>query len=353
MTETTNPWVAFLTEQGAQFNDDRTLLFGDITNEAKLASESTVLVPLTHLALIQACGEDTTDFLQGQTSNDVRNINEGRHLLNSYCTPKGRMLTIFDHFMRQGDHYLQHPYSLNEAVQKRLTMFVMRSDVTLSEVSEQLPSFGFAGPQAEALLKQAVGQCPSEAGDVLTQNGITILRQQGTIPRFSCFAEPDRLIELWQQLSGDATPAGTAAWNLLEIQAGIPNIDSGSVEAFVPQMVNLQLINGVNFKKGCYPGQEVVARMQYLGKLKRRMYRASIEAAAPPSAGTALYSPSSESGQGAGKVVRAAPSANGGCEILVVAEIAIAEGQELYIENAEGAKLTLLELPYAFEQGDN
>ena len=346
-------WLEFLQQQGANIENRRVNGFG--STDAQLAhteEDNTVIVPLTHLALLRARGSDTADFLQGQSSNDVRLVDSKHHQLNSYCSPKGRILALFTLFMRDQVHYLQLPQERLDPIQKRLGMFVMRSDVKLESAGKELPAFGLYGPQAQALLQKYLGRCPSEAFDTLTIDGVTILRQPGSSPRFSCFAEPDRLIALWHQLAPEVTPAGANAWDLQEIRAGIPSIEAEAVEAFVPQMVNLQLINGVNFKKGCYPGQEVVARMQYLGKLKRRMYRAHLESAQLPAAGSALFSPGSESGQGAGKVVRAAHSPNGGCELLAVAEISAAEEQALFLQSAEGPELKLLKLPYPFEPSD-
>ena len=351
MSEQQNSWLSFLQQQGAIINEGRVADFGNTAAELQ-GVDNTIIVPLTHLALLRASGADTADFLQGQTSNDVRHVDAEHHQLSSYCTPKGRMLALFTLFMRDDDYYLQLPQELLEAVQKRLTMFVMRSAVKLESMGDTLPSFGLSGPQADALLSKALGDCPGEAGESLTIDGITVLRRPGTLPRFICHGETEKVIALWQSLAADVQPAGADPWDLLEIRAGIPNISSASVEAFVPQMVNLQLVDGVNFKKGCYPGQEVVARMQYLGKLKRRMYRVHADSTPPPVTGTALFSPDSASAQGAGKVVRAAPSPDGGSELLVVAEVSHAEQQTLFLQDENGPQLTLLELPYPFEQND-
>ncbi|MEN8171204.1 MAG: folate-binding protein [Pseudomonadota bacterium] len=343
-------WLDFLQQQGATIHEGRVADFGNAKTELQSVTNTNIIAPLTHLALLRASGSDSAEFLQGQTSNDVRHVDAGHHQLSSYCTPKGRMLALFTLFMRDDDYYLQLPHELLEAVQKRLTMFVMRSDVKLDSVGDELPAFGLSGPQAETLINKALGSFPSDPDQSLTIDGVTVLRRPGDTPRFICLAATERLTALWQNLATEAQPVGSAPWDLLEIRAGIPNISSGSVEAFVPQMLNLQLINGVNFKKGCYPGQEIVARMQYLGKLKRRMYRAQSDSKELPAPGTELFSPESASGQGAGKVVRAAPSPDGGNELLVVAEISSAEQQVLFLENENGPQLKMLELPYAFEQ---
>jgi hypothetical protein len=146
-----------------------------------------------------------------------------------------------------------------------------------------------------------------------------------------------------------ARQTGAEFWSLMDIRAGVPNIFEDTVEAFVPQMANLQLIGGVSFTKGCYTGQEVVARMQYLGKLKRRMYRAHVDSTQAPARGAEVFSPSSESGQGAGRIVDVAASPDGGYEVLAVIQISSAGADDLRLVDAEGPALRLLDLPYQFE----
>lgn len=347
MNTENNPWLAFLLEQGAEFDGNRVIGFSD-----SQADSDNSLIPLYHQAILRISGSDSEEFLQGQTSNDVRLVNSGHHQLGSYCTPKGRMLALFMLLKRDDDYYLILPQELSDAVQKRLTMFVMRSDVSIENVSITTPAFAISGPGADRLLETALGQFPVTPGDSLSIDETVLLRRPGDNPSFICVGPTDKQISLWNALSSDASAASSDSWDLLEIRAGVPTVESGTVEAFVPQMTNLQLVDGVNFKKGCYPGQEVVARMQYLGKLKRRMYRASVDTQAP-AAGTPLYSAESASGQGAGKVVRSASRPGGGSELLVVAEIESAEKNTLFLENEHGARLTLLDLPYAFEQSDN
>ena len=161
------------------------------------------------------------------------------------------------------------------------------------------------------------------------------------------------LAETWRELLGAAQQTGPEFWSLMEIRAGMPTVFEDTLEAFVPQMANLQLIGGVSFTKGCYTGQEVVARMQYLGKLKRRMYHAHVDTAQAPARGAELFSPSSESAQGAGRVVDVAASPQGGYELLAVIQISSAEAGDLHLESAEGPRLHLLDLPYAFEAAES
>jgi len=302
-------------------------------------------VDLSHFGLIRARGADVRPFLQGQLTNDVNRIDSTHAQLNSYCSPKGRMLGSFWIFERDDALYLQLPVERLPAILKRLQMFVLRSEVTLEDASDELARFALAGDCAASLLPFVPADEPATS---MTRDDLTVLRLPGDRPRYEVVGPTQSLAALWSQAAGTAEQAGTAFWSLLDIRAGIPNVFEDTVDAFVPQMANLQLLGGVSFTKGCYTGQEVVARMQYLGKLKRRMYRARIDAGDCPAPGTEVFSPSSESGQGAGRIVDSAPSPEGGCEVLAVLQISAADADDVRLVEAAGPRLQLLDLPYAF-----
>jgi hypothetical protein len=259
------------------------------------------------------------------------------------------MLGSFWIFQRDEDLYLQLPRDRLEAILKRLQMFVMRSQVSLADASGELARFGLSGECAEALLPFV----PPAGDNCLTRDGLTVIRLPGDRPRFEVAGSPDVLTGIWSQALTRAEQAGAGFWSLMDIRAGIPNVFEDTVEAFVPQMANLQLLGGVSFTKGCYTGQEVVARMQYLGKLKRRMYHARINTEQPPAPGAEVFSPSSESGQGAGRIVDAAASPDGGYEVLAVLQISSAETNDLHLGDIDGPALQLMELPYSFEQSED
>jgi len=345
-------WLNALEQQGANISNGKVTDFGDAQAELSAALVEDVLCDLSHFALIRASGDDSSTFLQGQFSNDVRQVDPTHHQLSSYCSPKGRMLALFRLFQRDDAYYLSLPSALLDTTLKRLKMFVLMSRVKLEDASEKLVHFGLSGPNAERLLQEQLGALPTETDEALTQNGITLLRIPGPQPRFEVYGETTAMQGLWQSLTGNARKVGTDCWELLDIHAGLPTIYHETLEAFVPQMVNLQLVNGVSFKKGCYTGQEVVARMQYLGKLKRRMYLAHAETATLPIPGLELNSPHSASGQGAGKVVRASASPNGGYDMLCVIEIAAAESGEVYLGDETAVKLEIQSLPYSFDQSE-
>jgi folate-binding protein YgfZ len=340
-------WQKFLNEAGARFADGRVAHFGEPTTEPEAAVNANILADLSHLGLIEATGEDVLDFLQGQLSNDVRLVNTTHSQLSAHCTPKGRALTNFRLFMREEAYFLRMAAGLLEPALKRLRMYVLRSKVVLEDRSDELARFGLSGPDAEQLLKGSLGDAPAEVEAALSSDGVTAVRIPGPHPRFELYGSPERLGALWQRLAEKARPVGEDAWQLLDIYAGIPTLFPETTEAFVPQMINMHAIDGVSFRKGCYPGQEVVARMQYLGKLKRRMYRAHVDAEQRPAPGTALFSEGSESGQGAGKVVDARPAPKGGFELLAVTPISEVEaGHTLQLGDASGPVLRLEELPY-------
>jgi folate-binding protein YgfZ len=342
-------WQQFLTQQGAVIEDGEVKHFGNAMAEKQAAIKNDhVLCDLSHYGLIRAVGEEAESFLQNQFCNDVRNVTESHGQLNAYCSPKGRVLAFFRLFKTDNQYFLRMPKSILSDTINRLRMFILMSKVTLEDASDDLVVIGYAGPEAEQRLKAVIGDIPVETDAVINNNGLTVIRISETLPRFEIYGKCDDVMALWGKLDAEALPVGSGSWELLDIRDAIPEIEPETKEAFVPQMINLQGINALSFKKGCYPGQEIVARMHYLGKLKRRMYLAHIDTDTPPAAGESLFAANSESGQGAGKVVRAQTSPTGGTDLLAVIEIASAENDSLHLENSQGPALTLEELPYEF-----
>lgn len=333
-------WQAFLASRGGTAEDDGRVSFTGADAEPPCA-----LVDLSHLGLLRLTGEDTRAFLQGQVTNDVRQVSARHSQLSGVCSPKGRMIANFRLFERDGDLYLQLPRERAEVVAKRLRLYILRAKVVLEDVSDELVRIGLVGECAETLLPVV-----PDAGDgsVAHAEALTVIRHPGPTPRFELVCPADAAAAFWEHAEREARPAAPGYWELMDIRAGVPTVYADTAEAFVPQMANMQLVDGVSFTKGCYTGQEVVARMQYLGKLKRRMYAARLEGDTVPAPGQELYSPGSASGQGAGRVVDARPSPGGGIDLLVVAEIASAEGPGLRLGSEDGPALELRELPYAF-----
>jgi folate-binding protein YgfZ len=307
-----------------------------------------VLNDLSHFGLIRVEGEDAESFLQGQLTNDLRQVTEEHSNLAGWCSAKGRMLANFRCFRRQGVYYLQTPQENLPAVLKRLGMYVLMAKVTLSDASDELMRLGLTGDCASSLLQSRFASIPETANAVAQHSELTLMRLPGDRPRFELLGPAEALIAFWQEAEAKAVHQGDDFWALQEIRAGVPIIYPATSEAFVPQMTNMQLVDGVSFTKGCYTGQEVVARMQYLGKLKRRMYLAHVTSDAQPLPGDELHSPGSTSGQGTGKVVDARP-ANGGYDLLAVIEASSAESDKVCL-GENGPCLELRGLPYPFPE---
>jgi folate-binding protein YgfZ len=345
-------WQQFLTEQNAHIEQGRVLYYGDsaelISQEKRsaLSSNEHVICDLSHYGLIRAQGSEAETFLQNQFCNDVRNVSTSQSQLNGYCNPKGRLLAFFRLFQRADDYYLRLPREILEPSLNRLRMFVLMTKVTLDDCSDELVHIGFSGPEAEQRLAAIAGEAPKETDEVIQSNQLTVIRIPGVQARFEIYGPYEEVSQLWQQLASQATAVGSSSWELLDIHAAIPEVLPSTQEAFVPQMLNLQAIHALSFKKGCYPGQEIVARMHYLGKLKRHMYRAYLDSQEVPAVGESLFAAGSESGQGVGRVVRAEANPAGGVDLLAVIEISSAEQRSLHLRDANGPQIQLQDLPY-------
>ncbi len=273
----------------------------------------TSIAKLDRYGLLQAAGDDARAFLHAQLTNDVENLAPGQARYAGWCSAKGRLLATFLVVPFSGGFLLQLSRDLAAPVAKRLSMFILRSKVKLTDVSGQWGQFGVWTPGAEAPLSV------SEGGGAVT---VRIDADRSLV-----FAPEDRY----------ASNAAAEDWALAEVRAGRPLIDQSTQDQFVPQMVNLELSGGVDFKKGCYPGQEIVARAQYRGAVKRRMYRLRGAALRP---GQELYSDDA-SGQASGTVLNAA-----GDESLAVLQTSAVEGKSPIRPQAQAAALEVLPLPY-------
>ncbi|MFZ1828143.1 MAG: folate-binding protein YgfZ [Candidatus Competibacteraceae bacterium] len=345
-------WSDFLEQSGGWVANGRIEHFGHAESElwAVLNNRDTCC-DLSHRGLIAVQGPDADLFLQGQLTCDVHQATHDHSVLGAFCSPKGRVLASFRLFRREGAAYLELPQELVEPTLIRLRKYVLRAKVTLTDASHQLLRFGMAGPHAETILTGGFGAIPEAINGVMHPTGdrqnITVIRLPGITPRFELYGPLLDMQAFWKTLAA-VTRAGAEPWRLLDILAGIPTIYPETVEAFVPQMINLDALEGISFQKGCYTGQEVVARMHYLGKLKRRMYLARVDSPDRPHPGNPLFSPQADASQSAGRLVDAAEHPDGGYAVLAVALIECAEQGVLRLGDASGPELRLEPLPYTF-----
>lgn len=342
---TNNQWLDFLKQHNAHFENNLIAHFGNRDAEQQAAVTSNVLCELTHLGFIAASGEEAQEFLQNQLSNDIKQVSEHHSQLNAHCTAKGRALALFRVFQYHDRYYLQLPAEQIEAMLKRLRMFVLRSKVTLQD-DTQMIAFGLAGPNASEIVASLGTDAPQQDNQCVTTGKLSVCKIPGTQDRYIILGETQNAIEAWTQLQPQTVACSHHAWRYLDILAGIPQIYPANTEAFVPQMINLHSIDGVSFKKGCYPGQEVVARMHYLGKLKRRMYLAHVDIDQQPQVGGMVFAKNDQSKEGIGKIVDAEPNPGGGFDLLTVLQIASAEAGPTHLNSPEGPELKIQDLPY-------
>ncbi|HEX8477540.1 MAG TPA: folate-binding protein [Telluria sp.] len=324
--------------------------FGRILSVGELANGFVAV--LGDQGLIAVSGDDAATFLHNQLTNDVTHLGAGEARLAAYCTPKGRMQASFLMWRTDAAVFLQLPREIQAPLQKRLSMFVMRSKAKLVDANApgaNIALLGFGGVRAGQVLEQMFGTIPAAAYGKLDHALGTLIRLPDAFgaPRFEWIASEQAAQAAWPALSTALTAAGADAWRLSEIHAGVPTITLKTQEQFVPQMVNFELLGGVNFKKGCYPGQEIVARSQYLGKLKRRAMLASIDnAEAQP--GDEVFSVADPE-EPCGMVVNAAPNGNGGVDALVEIKLVAFEDGDVRLGSAAGPALRFQSLPYLLD----
>ncbi len=296
------------------------------------------IAPLPHLGIIRAVGADAASFLHNQLTNDVLLMKEGQCRLAAFCNAKGRMQASFVVYKRSAEEVLLIcRKDLIAQTVKRLSMFVLRAKAKLSDASDDFQLLGLAGDTALAALNGASTEPwqrhAAGAADVLT-----------------LYPALGYARALWIAPKDLPAPAGPALsadlWQIGEVMSGIAWVELVTFEAFVPQMLNYESVDGVNFKKGCYPGQEVVARSQFRGTLKRRAF--ILQSTVPMTAGQEVFS-SLDASQPCGLVAQAAN--DGGTHVAVVElQLSATENSSLHLGAADGAVLSLLPLPYALRE---
>ena len=278
---------------------------------------ATRIAKLGQYGLLQVAGEDARAFLHAQLTNDIENLAPGAARHAGWCSAKGRLLATFLVVPFPGGFLLQLARDLVPAVAKRLSMFVLRSKVRITDASTQWAQFG---------------QWTTGSGTPLS------VSESGGVIRVRVDADRALLLVPEDNPTGYKPDTSTDEWSLAEIRAGRPLIAQATQDQFVPQMVNLELSGGVDFKKGCYPGQEIVARAQYRGAVKRRMVRLRGAALRP---GQEIYSDDTP-GQPSGTVVNST-----GDEALAVLQVSAIEAKSPVRAEPQSAALEVLALPYS------
>lgn len=306
-------------------------------------ADSAFFCPLTHEGVLAVRGPDASKFLQGQLTCNLNYLSDSQSSLGARCNQKGRMQSSFRILLEGDGCLLAMARELIEPQLADLKKYAVFSKAKLADESVSWARFGLA--DAQAALNGLGLELPEEDGAVARADGLIALRVSSQ--RAELWVPAERAASLRQHLATQLPEGELNQWLLGQVRAGLGQVMPETRELFIPQMLNLQAVGGVSFKKGCYTGQEIVARMQYLGKLKRRLYRLALPGDALPVPGTALFAPSHNSA--IGEVVLAARTQQG-VELLAVLQAEAVEGGELHLETLEGPTLQLLDLPYQLDR---
>ncbi len=307
----------------------------DLATSLSNLDDKNLICQLDHLSVIKISGKDASQFLHGQFTNDVESLTEQEFHLNGYCDPKGRLLALF-YLIRFADHYqMIIASSIQENVLKRLKMYVLMADVEFAATRQTCNGLVCDKQSISALfpdINMSTQQVVCIGDDFLTP--------LADGKRYLYISQSDNANQF------ELTHCDNSVWRLLDIQYGLPTLVEKTQGCFVPQMMNLDLVNGLSFSKGCYPGQEVVARMHHLGKLKRRMIRIAIQCEETPLSGDGIYSIGSTNNESVGKIVTALPTGDNQYQALAVMLIKHIGDSDLYLDDGIDTTIQFLELPY-------
>lgn len=325
-------WNSIFSANAANLNADGSIIesFGDLKAELDAAAAGLVVAPLTHLAILEVTGDDARDFLHSQLTNDVNHLQQGQAQHAAWCSAKGRMLASFVVWRNADDAYrLLLSRDLAPAIKKRLQMFVLRSKVKINDLQESVAIMGISGQQNKALADWPLPVSPLQAAFSAPLEFLGLDEQRALV-----VSPLEQASAIWAKLSTLAKPVGRQAWLWLDVQHAFPLVTQATQEEFVPQMADFEKMGGVSFHKGCYPGQEVVARTQYLGKVKRHLYRVTSSHAL--SAGDSLFSPEHPD-QASGQILTGAPGSDGQNVGLAVVQAMYADS--LHLKTIDGPQV--------------
>ena len=345
-------WKQFLTEQKAQFDEnDHIKTFGLPEIEHFMVKHGPIVTDLSNETLIKVSGEDAFSFLQGQFSNDLKEVNNSQAQLSSYCDPQGKVLALMTIFKVGESYYLSFDESLRDIILKRLTMFKMMSKVELEEVSELFIQIGYAGEFADLDLQRDFTVKIKETHQIQSidsqdiQN-VTVIKVPGPYHNYRLFGDLEPIKSVWKTLKSNGEAIGKLDWSLLNIVSGQPIINDKTTGKFIAQFINLDKLNAVNFKKGCYPGQEIIARMHYRGKATKRMLRMHSPVLQNFQTGDEIKLQDATERSYKFTIISAAPEIYEGTIALAISTVKALESVKGDLKNENGDLFTIEPMPY-------
>ena len=307
-------WHDFLKQQGANFTRNHINDFGRPEHE-KSQVFNDVITNLSHVCVIKISGNDAQNFLAGQFTNDVKNLSNNMGQPGAWCNIKGRIIVNFLLLNQDGVFYLILASELKEIFIKRLQMYVLRADVVIDDMSDELIVCGLRGKKSSQLLSMTTDNIPDKAYHI-TNNNMMLMMVPDDIPRFIILAKFSEMQRLWSALTPESIAIGSHYWQLFDMLSGLAWIDGDTSEHYLPQELNMDRTGGLSFDKGCYPGQEIIARLHYRGQENKRLYLACLSSDNNYNSGTKLYTDNLENH--IGSVVNISRHPDGRLILLVV-----------------------------------
>ena len=312
----------------------------DLVSEHEVPTTTTWLCPLLNFSVISVEGEESLNFLNNNLSSNVKEVSENNAQWSSHCNAKGRANACFLVFKHRETYYLRTGIDLRESQMKQLQMFILRAKVVLAAAN--YCGIGIAGEKASQQLSSLGIQPTTHAHEQYS----VIRFSENESDRYEIYAPEEYILTMLDALAGQVTFVQNAGWQLLNILAGIPSLYPETIGQFVPQMLNLDVLGGISFSKGCYPGQEIIARTHYLGKLKRRMFafRTQPSTDEPIIRGTPVFAPGYHTEQASGSVIDVCSLKDSTVGLAVLRTQGMESG--LFLHRCDGTKIDLLPLPY-------
>ena len=305
---------------------------------------STYLVSLSHYSAISLIGDEQTKYLQGQVTCDVATSTEHSLLVGAHCNAKGKVFSAFRLINRNSAHLLIQPKASITASIAELKKFGVFAKVEISETTE-LSFFALIGEDATQILQNSFTRLPDSLNPVVQSNSTTLMYVAGKQARYLLIDQTSTLASILVDIN--LPTYSSAIWDLLEISEGFVQLSSESSDQYVPQMLNLQAINGISFTKGCYLGQETVARMQYLGKNKKALFSLKTTVKQPLRDDDVIEKQLGENWRKAGDILSMYQADNGSCYLQAVMGNDLNEASQLRIKSQPETNVVIQALPYS------
>lgn len=306
---------------------------------------STSYFDLSHFSLLRLSGKDAYDFLQAQVCGDLEILDQEGWFLTAWCLPNGRVITTFILYRQDDSLFILIPSMLKDKISNRLGMFVLRSDVRIEDISDDYMTVGLAGEHAESLVRELSNKDTKQQGNLLSNSRFSAICINRPEPRFILIGQMQDCDNVLERITQTAVAGERTEWSLKDIQSGLPWILESTSELFLPQMLNLDNSRGLSYQKGCYPGQEVIARLHFRGQVKKRMVIGHCQTNTTPGPGDRIML-GKEEAKPVGDILDAERDEYNRVVLLAVVEKDVLDSDALVIEKNKGDCISLERIQY-------